>query len=220
MSFIGNEGKAAPKLKDAAERMSAEDLGSAYSQVRTWGDIKWPWAWQDNAPGCGDDADPVLGVSPCPRRPVGVQHPLVAEGGLVHWCESGSGAQLPSRWSDSGLRLLIIGHNIWYWTLFGREGYLFVVNCLIVQVWTFCSGTAQTSSISSAKKDCRCRLIFFKEWEQATIYISSFTLLTSCSILWLAWRSRTGQRRTSWPRSGDTRRTRPSGRGSVQRWCR
>ena len=40
MSFIGNEGKAAPKLKDAAERMSSEDLGSTYSQVRTSGGIK------------------------------------------------------------------------------------------------------------------------------------------------------------------------------------
>ena len=33
MSFIGHDGKAAPKLKDAAERMSGEDLGSAYGQV-------------------------------------------------------------------------------------------------------------------------------------------------------------------------------------------
>ena len=33
MSFIGREGRPAPKLKDAAERMSAEELGTAYNQV-------------------------------------------------------------------------------------------------------------------------------------------------------------------------------------------
>ena len=33
MSFIGREGRPAPKLKEAAERMSAEELGTAYNQV-------------------------------------------------------------------------------------------------------------------------------------------------------------------------------------------
>ena len=34
MSFIGQEGRPAPKLKEAAERMSTEELGVAYHQVR------------------------------------------------------------------------------------------------------------------------------------------------------------------------------------------
>ena len=34
MSFIGQEGRPAPKLKEAAERMSTEELGVAYNQVR------------------------------------------------------------------------------------------------------------------------------------------------------------------------------------------
>ena len=33
MSFIGRDGRPAPKLKEAAERMSAEELGTAYNQV-------------------------------------------------------------------------------------------------------------------------------------------------------------------------------------------
>ena len=33
MSFIGREGKPAPKLKDAADQMSAKDLEIAYNQV-------------------------------------------------------------------------------------------------------------------------------------------------------------------------------------------
>ena len=33
MSFIGQEGKPAPKLKDAADRMSKEELYLAYNQV-------------------------------------------------------------------------------------------------------------------------------------------------------------------------------------------
>ena len=33
MSFLGQEGRPAPKLKEAAERMSKADLESAYSQV-------------------------------------------------------------------------------------------------------------------------------------------------------------------------------------------
>ena len=34
MSFIGQEGRPAPKLKEAAERMSSEELCMAYNQVR------------------------------------------------------------------------------------------------------------------------------------------------------------------------------------------
>ena len=33
MSFIGQDGKPAPKLKDAADRMSKHELESAYNQV-------------------------------------------------------------------------------------------------------------------------------------------------------------------------------------------
>merc|ERR1719150_3560380 len=33
MSFIGREGRPVPNLKEAAERMSAEELGTAYNQV-------------------------------------------------------------------------------------------------------------------------------------------------------------------------------------------
>ena len=34
MSFIGQEGKPAPKLKDAADRMNKEELYLAYNQVK------------------------------------------------------------------------------------------------------------------------------------------------------------------------------------------
>ena len=37
MSFIGQEGRPAPKLKEAAERMSTEELGVAYNQVKCRG---------------------------------------------------------------------------------------------------------------------------------------------------------------------------------------
>ena len=45
--------------------------------------------------GGGDDGDAVLRVPPGPRRPQRVQHPLVAEGGLVHRRESSRGADPP-----------------------------------------------------------------------------------------------------------------------------
>ena len=38
MSFIGQEGKPAPKLKDAADRMNKEELYLAYNQVKRMND--------------------------------------------------------------------------------------------------------------------------------------------------------------------------------------